>query len=233
MVSFCFLGVMSLVMGQSGNNSKDEVSVEESYLQESPESIIIREQSRSDSRDGQLIALEYIDEAIKNGNTSDEIRVTLEYMGLEGLRNVTRENGRIVNNFPDVRAKTAVYLGEIGTAEAKESLIKMLLADNEPMVLTEAIKSLTKIGVNENDETVSAIAWIVRRYDSINPNNLLALAALEAFDSFGQSNEGVRDPSVIQAIIRIRDGRYIKPVQDKARNVLSNVRNTSSQNRGK
>jgi hypothetical protein len=164
--------------------------VEECYLQEFPESSIIREQSRSNSRDDQLTALEYIGDAIKKGNTGDEILGALESMGIKGPNNVIRENGRVVNNFPDVRAKTAIYLGEIGTAGARESLIKMLMTDNETMVLIEVIKSLAKIGIDKNDEIAVALAWIIERDDRVNPDNSLTL---EALDSFAQRNKGIRD----------------------------------------
>jgi plasmid stability protein len=224
---------VSLVWGQSSRpaNSDEEKSIEESYLQDSIELTIIREQSRSDSWDGQMVALEYISEAIDSGNANDEIRAALEYMGLEGIANIMRENGRIVNNFPDVRARAAGYLGELGTTEAKDALIKMLLADNEPWVLSEAVKSLAKIGINDDEETVRTIAWIIRRYDTIGPNDILAKSALEAFDTFAQNNNGIKDYSTVQAIMRIRDGRYIRPVKDKAREVLGNIRKYSQSNK--
>lgn len=210
---------------QSGND--DERSVEESYLQDSVAIAIIREQSRSDNWEGQMLALEYISEAIDSGNTNDEIRGALEYIGLEGVGNVIRENGRIINNFPDIRARAAGFLGNMGTPEAKNSLIKMLLSDNEPWVLSETIKSLAKIGINDDEETVRTIAWIVRRYDTIAPNDVLAKSALDAFDSFAQSNDGIKDPSAIDAIMRIQNGRYIRQVQTRAKDVLANIRKHS------
>ncbi|MDR1411857.1 MAG: HEAT repeat domain-containing protein [Spirochaetaceae bacterium] len=228
------LGILAAVSpawsqsSQSGNND-GEKSVEESYLQDSVEIAIIREQSRSDNWDGQMLALEYISESIENGNTNDEIRGALEYIGLEGVGNVIRENGRIINNFPDIRARAAGFLGEMGTPEAKTSLVKMLLSDNEPWVLSEAIKSLAKIGLNDDEETVRSIAWIVRRYDTIAPNDVLAKSALDAFDSFSQNNNGIKDPSAIDAIMRIQNGRYIKPVQTRAKEVLANIRKSQRQ----
>jgi hypothetical protein len=180
-----------------------------------------------------MVALEYISEAINNGNTSDEIRVALEYIGLEGIANIMRENGRIVNNFPDVRARAAGYLGELGTAEAKDALIKMLLADNEPWVLSETVKSLARIGINNDEETVKTIAWTVRRYDAIGPNDILAKSALDAFDAFARNNNGIKDYNTIEAIMLIRDGRYIRPVKEKAKEVLSNIRKYSQNGNGK
>ena len=171
-----------------------------------------------------IVALEYIGDAINRGNTSDEIRASLEFLGTEGTINTTRENGRLVNNYPDIRVRAATYLGEIGTPEAQASLLRMCLGDNEPMVLTEVVKSLGKIGNNDNEETAGTIAWIVTRFDVLNPDNLLALSALEAFEKLAEANNGIRDPSVIRTIMRIAEGPYVRSVQDRARYTLSMLR---------
>jgi hypothetical protein len=231
MVLLILVSTAALVMGQSSNSGR-EMSVEESYLQESIELMIIRESSREPSRDQKMVALEYIGDAIERGNKSDDIRGALEYMAMEGVMNKARENGRLVNNFPDVRTKAATYLGELGTREAKDALIKMVMADNEPMVLTEAVKSLAKIGINENEETVNAISWVVTRFDVLNPDNLLALSALDAYDKLAELNGGIRDANAIRTIIRISEGPYIKPVQERAKQVLMNLRKYGVQNSG-
>jgi hypothetical protein len=228
---------VSLVMAQSSGSSSsysdEEMSVEESYLQESVELMIIREQSRSDSRDMKLVALEYIGDAIGRGNNGNDVRVALEYLGLEGVTNKARENGRLVNNFPDVRTKAATYLGELGTEEAKGTLIKMVYGDPEPMVVTEAIKSLAKIGGDNNTRAIATIAWVVEKYDVLNPDNLLALSALEAFEKLGNDSGGLKDPKAIQTIIRIAEGPYIRPVQQRAKQILADMRKSSANSNDK
>ena len=217
---FLFLAVVLaalpiMLMGQSS-----DMTVEESYLQESVELMIIREQSRAESRDMKMVALEYIGDAIGRGNKGDEVRAALEYLSLEGILNVTRENGRVMNNYPDVRVKAASYLGQLGTPEAKNTLIKIVAVDNEPMVLTEAIKSLATIGLNDNNDTINAIMWTFSRFDHLNPDNLLALSIIEAFEKLAANGEGSRDPAVIQTLARIAEGSYIRPVRDRARAAL-------------
>ena len=203
-----------------------QLTVEESYLQQSLELMIIREHTRAEGREMKLIALEYISDAISRGNTGPEIKEALEYMGIEGTINQTRENGRLVNNYPDIRVRAATYLGDLGTPEAKDSLIKMALADNEPMVLTEVIKSLGRIGINDNDEVSSTISFIVRHYDVLNPDNLLALAALEAFEKLAASN-GRIDQNSVQTVLRIANGHYLTAVREKARLVLADLTRAS------
>ncbi|WP_304239773.1 HEAT repeat domain-containing protein [Gracilinema caldarium] len=225
---------ITAAFGQTKTNDK-ELSVEESYLQESIEQMVIREQARADSRDMKLVALEYIGDAIKGGRVNQEIQKTLEYLAMEGTVNQAREGGvgRLVNNYPDVRAKAAQYLGELGTKEAKDVLVKMVLSDPEPMVLTEAVKSLGKIGINDNDEVTTAISWIVTRFDILNPDNILALSALEAYEKLAEKNGGIKDPSVVRTIIRIAEGNYIRPVQARARETLNTLRKYTAQQNSK
>lgn len=219
------LAIIAFAAGFAAGQEKNELSVEESYLQESIEAMVIKEQARADSRDMKLIALEYIGEAINAGRGNEETLKSLEYLALEGVVNKSREGGvgRITNNYPDIRAKSVAYIGEIGGETAKDALLKVVLADPEPMVLTEAVKSLAKIGMNENEEVVTAISWIVTRFDVLNPDNSLAFAALNAYESIAAKNGGIKDPSTIRAIRRIIEGPYIKPVQNRAREVLNKL----------
>jgi len=215
--------IVSSVWAQSNSQNK-EMSVEESYLQESIEIMIIRETARAHSREQKLIALEYVRDAIDRGNTSDEIRQTLDFLSREGRRNWARENGRLVNNFPDVRRQSAKYLGQMGTEEARGSLLEILSFENEPMVLQEAIKSLGDIGSNEANETVNHIAFVMRRYDATNPDNLMALATIDAFEKIARSNKGISSREAVETLVRISEGQYVTPVKERARQLLAELR---------
>ena len=201
-----------------------EMTVEESYLQESVENMIIREQSRSESREMKLIALAYIGDAIDRGNKSEDVRKALEYMSLEGTVNRTQENGRLVNNYPDVRRESVRYLGLMGTETAKDTLLTIIYYDNEPMVLQEAIKSIGDIGIDDNGKSIATIAWIVQKFDHTIPDNLLALSAIETIEKLQKNSGGSADTNAVQMLIRIAEGNYIRVVQDRARQALVNIR---------
>jgi len=220
------------VMGQQSSNSgsNSEMSVEEAYLQEAIEMMIIRETSRTDSREQKLIALEYIASALERGSTNDEIRTTLEFLSLEGTQNQVRERGRLMNDYPEVRRQAARHLGTLGTPEAKAALIRICTAEAEPMVLQEAVKSLGAIGTNDNDDSVAAIVWIANRFNYYTaPDNLLALAAVDSLHKIAQRNNGIRDPGAIQLLIRIAEGSYAPPVRERARQALVDLRKYSTQ----
>ena len=222
-----FLTVPAL-MGQQASNS--EMSVEEAYLQEAIEMMIIRETSRADSREQKLIALEYIGHALERGSTNEEITSTLQYLSQEGTQNKVREKGRLMNDFPEVRRQAAKYLGQVGTPEAKSALIRICTTENEPMVLQEAIKSLGSFEASENDEAVATIVWIANRFNyTTAPDNLLALSAVDALDKIAQKNGGVKDPGAIQLLIKIAEGPYAPPVKERAKQALIDLRKYTAQ----
>ena len=68
-------------------------TVEESYLQDPLETMIIREQAYSDSKDMKLVALQYIRQALDEGRASSEVRKALEYLALESSTTVVRAGG--------------------------------------------------------------------------------------------------------------------------------------------
>ncbi len=223
-VSVFVMAVLSAAAVSAQSDSGQEMTVEESYLQESIEMMIIRETARADTREQKLIAMEYIADAIDRGNTNEEIRQTLEYLSREGRKSISRENGRVINNFPDIRRQAAKYLGQIGTEEAQRALIEIIQFENEPMVIQEAIKSLGEIGTNENNETVDYIARVIRRFDNLNPDNLMAIATIDAFEKIARANDGINSPDVIQILARISEGNYISPVRERARQLIAELR---------
>jgi hypothetical protein len=224
MVIMLFL-VCTIMAGAQSSNSGEEMSVEESYLQQSIENMIIRDQSRSIGRDEKMIALDYIEDAITRGNISTEVQSALEYLSLEGLTNKTRENGRVVNNFPDIRKRAVADLGNLGIPEAKNTIIRLVIAESEPMVLTEAFKSLAKIGLNENGETVNAIAWVVNRFETGIGDEQMALSALEAFEILAEKNNGMMNEAAITTVSRLAvSSHYNRLIRDQARMVLDKLR---------
>ena len=204
-----------------------EMTVEESYLQESIEIMIIRETARAHTREQKMIALDYIKDAIERGNTSDEIRQTLEFLSREGRRTVARENNRVVNNFPDVRRQAARYLGQMGTEEARQSLLEILEFENEPTVLQEAIKSLGDIGVNIDNDTVKHISWVMDRFTMRNPDNIMAVATIHAFERIARENNGINSPEAIRTLVLISEGNYATPVKERSRQLLAELRTYS------
>jgi HEAT repeat protein len=190
---------------------------------------MIRDQSRADDRESKLAALQYIQQEIEKGNTGTVVLEALEFMADEGVLNKRRVRNQVVNNYPDVRTKTAAALGDLGTPEAGTVLTRMVKNDTEPMVLTEAIKSLMRIGLDDTGASINVITRTVSHFDTLKPDNMLALAALEAYDQFARQNDGRLDGASMQLIVRMLQSPYVKSVQNRAQQVLTNLHDYSQQ----
>lgn len=224
LIALCGLPVWAQTTTSAGR------TVEESYLQESLETMIIREQAYADSKDMKLVALQYIRQAVEEGRMNPEISRALEYLASETTLIQIRSGGvgRIINDYPDVRREACLLLGGFKTVEAKDTLLKVALSDDEPMVIAAAIRSLGKIGMNENDDVTQAIAFIVNRFDILMPDNSLAFESLVALEFLADASGGLKDPAAIRAILRIADGNYITPVKQKAKQLLDKLRSMSN-----
>jgi HEAT repeat protein len=220
------LGIFVFVLRIAAQSSQSGDSDEETQ-QSAVKRAIIREQSRAWNWDDQVIILNHISETVKNGDVNRETLVNLECLGVAGTLIVVRENNLIINDFPDIRARAAALLAELGTTEARDILLKMLLSDYEPRALSEIVKSLVNIGINDEEsdrESTLLIAWAVGHINAITPDNMLAKSTLDAFETLARNNGGMIDDRAIQIILRIRTGPYREQVQKRAGEVLENIR---------
>ncbi|MBO5137422.1 MAG: HEAT repeat domain-containing protein [Spirochaetaceae bacterium] len=226
MVVLCMIFLCTNVFAQQTVSRQTETTVEDEYLS-SVEGVIIRELSQADDRDNKMVSLQYIEEALSGGRESPDIQAALDSLAGEGITSQSRTNGRLVNNFPDVRAKACELLAQMPTEESKTTLVKVALADNEPMVVAAAIRSLGEIGINENDEVVSAIIWAQKKYATLNPTSSLAFEILTAFEKLAGSVED--KAPMIQSISAIASNyTFATPVRTKAYDLLKTMTGMST-----
>jgi hypothetical protein len=201
-----------------------ELSIEESYLQESVEMMVLRERVEALDRDSKFAALEYIKQMIDDGNTGEEIHGLLQYLALEGIVNTIRSEGRVANNFPDVRVKSVDYLGDLQSKEAANTLLRVLQVDTEPSVVSAAVRSLARLGFNDSGYTLNAILYIFNRYDAAKPNNVLAMSVIDASNSFLQADSDTRTPQIYATLMYISTSpNYVRPVRDYASKILAGL----------
>ncbi|MDR0662671.1 MAG: HEAT repeat domain-containing protein [Spirochaetaceae bacterium] len=200
-----------------------DISIEESYLRKSVETMIIREQALSGDRDTKFAALKHIRQLMDNGDTSEDLREILSHMALEGILNKTRLDGRIINNFPDVRMKAVEYLGDIKDKESTDALIRVLLIDDEPYVVTTAVKALTKQGFGDGDYSMNIILHVFTQYDSRMPSNVLALSVIDSCNSFMEGGK-TENTLIYATLLNISNNpSYVKPVRDYAGETLEKI----------
>ena len=216
---------MMLVAGFAFAQSEKESSVESEYLNDVDGDIIMT-LAESDEYDNKLVAIQYLQSALDDGNTSDAVIQALDRLAGDGLTTQNRTNGRLTNNFPEIRREACKLMAKVPTEHSKNMLISIAVADNEPMVIAAAVKSLGEIGINENDEAVDAIAFANRRNQVLNPTSSLALEVLNAFEMLADSTENKK--TMIDAVARIStDYHYVTPVRQKAYKLLKKLSSSS------
>ena len=115
-----------------------ETSVESEYLNDVDGDIIMT-LADSDEYDNKLVALQYLQAALDDGNTSDAVIQALDRLAGEGLTTQSRTNGRLNNNYPEIRREACKLMAKVPTEHSKNMLVSIAVADNEPMVIAAII----------------------------------------------------------------------------------------------
>lgn len=219
------------VQKADNSNKNSEISAEKDYLS-SIEDVVITELTNSDERDNKLVALQYLENAVEEGRVTPDMMAALDQLAGEGISSQSRTDGRLMNNYPDIRAKACELLGKVATEESKTTLKKIALNDNEPMVITAAVRSLGDIGLNDNDDVVNTIAWANKKNAAVNPTSSLALEVLITYEKIADS---VQDKSaMIQSVGQIATNyHYVKPVRERALELLKTLQSSGSSSQKK
>jgi hypothetical protein len=221
-----FVTVSFSTFAQDKGNDESLMTVEEAYLN-SIEGVIIKEMVASEGRDTKLVALQYIQDAIEKGKLSPDMERALDSLATVGLSSVVYENGRAMNNYPDIRIKACELLGKMGTKDAMKTLVRVMYADNEPSVVTATVHSVGELGFNDGDEAVDMINWINRKFDVINPTSSLALEILNTYEKIASKVENKKP--MIEGIMRIASNySYVTPVRERALALLKTVTGIST-----
>lgn len=199
---------------ENGDGVRRELSIEEQYLS-SVEDVVISELAAADDYDSKAVALQYLEEAVDAGRLSEEKTAALIRLAEEGVVTQSRMNGRLINNFPDLRAKACNILGKVQTEEAKNTLMAIVSDEKEPMVAGAAVRSLGDIGINDNDEVLNLIYAVHRKFSVLNPASSFAMEVLNAYEKLSPSVQN--KDALIEAVSEIETNyRYLAVVRSKA-----------------
>jgi HEAT repeat protein len=199
-----------------------ELTIEQKFLR-TIEMQILKEQAADPSYDSKIVALDALEKKVAGGplgDVTDDVEFVLEYLALEGTGRIARESHRQVNYFPDVRRRATELLGKVRTEESKDTLIFVLLNDDEPMVRAQAAYSLGELGMNDNNEVVAALVFAVDREDHTRVDNNWGYAMVLAFEKLARKTGGLKDPAAFRALVKISQGNYLATVKAKALAVL-------------
>ena len=213
---------------KKSNSSNNETYVENEYLNDIDAEIIIG-LAEADDFDTKLVALQYINDAIEEGNTSQGVIDALDKLGGEGVLSESRTNGRKVNNFPEVRRQACLLMAKVPTEHTKNKLIDIMVAEDEPMVISAAIYSLGEINPENVEEVVDAVQYVNKRNAALNPTSSLAWQVCDTFEKLAPSATR-RSITVMTATLTeiASNYRYTTPVRDKAKALLKSLANSNS-----
>jgi HEAT repeat protein len=215
--------------GTTGNAAaKDKggtVSIEELYLSQEVEVQVLRTQALSNTRETKIMALQNIRQMVEDKRvTADnkEVVTLLQSLAGEGVFRVTRQDGAVANNFPDVRREAVELLGKVGGAEAKITLQKVALEDKEPMVLAEAVYAMGRMATADDKDLMQYLTKVMMRNNArVAPDNNLAFSCLLTIEKLAKTFKGIADPELIGALLDTASGVYLKDVRMKAIQVIS------------
>ena len=207
---------------------QSEATIEELYLQSAIKTQIIKAEAASPDRDMKMVALTDIREMVAEGSASDnpEILEVLGDLAGEGVTNIVREQGLVINDFPEVRREAAKILGEMGTPEAARELNTILLTDPEPMVMSEAILAISNISVDDTNARNRSMAAAIYRQTAVNKDNNFAYTYLQAVENVASREGGINDPMIFEEVAKIADARqgYNRVVRERAFRLLRELK---------
>lgn len=214
---------------QSEDGAEEESSagrtIEELYLSRDLELQIMRSQALANDREMKELALRGIRDMVESGTAPDGVYVILESLAVEGVGRQVRSNGSIINNFPEIRREATELLGQVGGERAKNSLLRILRDDPEPMVLAEAAYALGQIGLNENNEVSDfMVQTLLRENASSTPDNNLAFSIIISLERLSEQNGGLPDPEVLGVLLETASAPYIRTVRRRAVEAIVNMR---------
>lgn len=213
---------------KKSSSSNNETYVENEYLNDIDTEIIIG-LAEADDLDTKLVALQYINDAIEEGNTSQGVIDALDKLAGEGILSESRTNGRKVNNFPEVRRQACILMAKVPTEHTKNQLINIMVAEDEPMVITAAIQSLGLINPENVEEVTDAIQFVHKRCSVLNPTSSLALQVIDTFEKLAPSATRRSTMVMTSTLTEIASNyRYATPVREKAKQLLKNLASSGS-----
>ena len=219
---------LAVIMVPLTAQEQSEATIEELYLQSAIKTQIIKAEAASPDRDMKMVALTDIREMVAEGSASDnpEILEVLGDLAGEGVTNIVREQGLVINDFPEVRREAAKILGEMGTPEAARELNTILLTDPEPMVMSEAILAISNISVDDTNARNRSMVAAIYRQTAVNKDNNFAYTYLQAVENVASREGGLNDPMIFEEVAKIADARqgYNRVVRERAFRLLRELK---------
>jgi hypothetical protein len=125
-----------------------------------------------------------------------------------GLITQVRQNQKLVNDFPDLRAQAADLLGRIGSIGSRAALLRAVGAETDGVALAAEVRALGALASDGDGASLSAIARAFNRRAGGPPDERLASAVVDALGRIARYEGSLEDPSALSILIAVSGGSY-------------------------
>ncbi len=137
-----------------------------------------------------------------------------------GLVTQVRQNQRLINDFPDLRARAAALLGRVGSIASRAALQGAVDAETDGVALAAEIRALGAIASDGDGRSTRAIVRAFTRRAALPPDNRLAAAVADSIGRVAVYEGTLGESSAIAALLAISRGSYDPSVRSAAESVL-------------
>lgn len=124
------------------------------------------------------------------------------------------ENGRLINDFPEIRGKAVEIMARIGGSDAKFSLLNALNTETYSSVKAEICRALAKPNMSDDSgDILRALSYMYRTTNR--PDQSLVKALIEAVENIAKGNS-MNYSEAIYLLSEIQHGNYNKEIRMRA-----------------
>jgi len=155
-----------------------------------------------------------INKLVEMGAKDEEVIDALVFGLQQGTLYVERQDGKVVNDFWDVRAASAVALGNIGDTRVLPKFYQALRYDPDVFVRSSIAIAIGKIGQRES---IPEITRTIETSNPSGPDDQLVLACVQALGEIGH-----RDGFV--PLVEVMRGKFRRSIKIAARDALKKIK---------
>lgn len=161
-----------------------------------------------------------LDEISKNFDSekySEDDKKLIELVDfLMGEGSVRRqfEDGRLINDFPEIRRQSVKIMARIGGSDAKFSLLNALNTETHSSVKAEICLALAEPNMSDDSgDILRALSYMYRTTNRPDPN--LVMALIDAVENIAKGNS-MNYSEAIYLLSEIQHGNYNKEIRKRA-----------------
>ena len=149
-------------------------------------------------------------------------RVFLEDLASEGTIRADLEYGAVKNDLPWVRGEAVRLLGEVGTLQSADLLVRLLTYEYDTQVQRRLITAMASLMTDRNGNATAAISGLIRADLSgrETPDPRLAGSALAALESFYRYHGDMPHETGTALLFEIYRGAYSRQIRQNALEVM-------------